>query len=145
MIKQSAHWVPRLLTLHQKRVWMNISNCLLAQFKRNKRVLAPIDYCRWSMDAPLYSRNKNTVETVDCEERIGPKKSKNCFFGSESDGDCLGSDIVKLSESIIFKQTKPLLKNLRAEFAEKRPNLLKKILVLQDNTLFHTSAVVMAV
>ncbi|GFU89610.1 histone-lysine N-methyltransferase SETMAR [Trichonephila clavipes] len=36
MRKLSACWVPRLLTLDQKRVRMNISNALLAQFRRNK-------------------------------------------------------------------------------------------------------------
>ncbi|GFU15790.1 histone-lysine N-methyltransferase SETMAR [Trichonephila clavipes] len=36
MRKLSARWVPRLLTLDQKRVRMNISNALWAQFKRNK-------------------------------------------------------------------------------------------------------------
>ncbi|GFW85952.1 histone-lysine N-methyltransferase SETMAR [Trichonephila clavipes] len=34
--KLFAHWMPRLLTLDQKRVRMNISNALLAQFRRNK-------------------------------------------------------------------------------------------------------------
>ncbi|KAJ0178524.1 hypothetical protein K1T71_006347 [Dendrolimus kikuchii] len=40
--KLSARWVPRLLTLDQKRVRMNISNALLAQFRRNKSEL----WCR---------------------------------------------------------------------------------------------------
>ena len=48
MRKLSVRWVPRLLTVHQKCVRMNISNALLAQFKRQQsvRVLAPINYCR---------------------------------------------------------------------------------------------------
>ena len=36
MRKLSVRWVPRLLTVNQKRVRMNISNALLAQFRRNK-------------------------------------------------------------------------------------------------------------
>ncbi|KAK5641804.1 hypothetical protein RI129_010351 [Pyrocoelia pectoralis] len=36
MGKLSAHWVPRLLTLDQKSVRMNISNALLASFRRKK-------------------------------------------------------------------------------------------------------------
>ena len=36
MRKLSARWVPRLLTLDQKRVRMKISRALLAQFRRNK-------------------------------------------------------------------------------------------------------------
>ncbi|XP_020296620.1 putative uncharacterized protein FLJ37770 [Pseudomyrmex gracilis] len=39
MRKLSARWVPRLLTLNEKRVRMNISNALLAQFRRNKSEL----------------------------------------------------------------------------------------------------------
>ncbi|XP_030750150.1 protein GVQW3-like [Sitophilus oryzae] len=35
MRKMSARWVPRLLTLDQKRVRMNISKAMLAQFRRN--------------------------------------------------------------------------------------------------------------
>ena len=36
MRELSARWVPRLLTVDQKRVRMNISDALLAQFRRNK-------------------------------------------------------------------------------------------------------------
>src|SRR5436190_11375660 len=36
MRKLSSRWVPRLLTLDQKRVRMKISRALLAQFRRNK-------------------------------------------------------------------------------------------------------------
>ena len=41
MRKLSARWVPRLLKVDQKRVRMNISNALLAQFRRNKS-----EFCR---------------------------------------------------------------------------------------------------
>ena len=36
MRKLPARWVPRLLTINQKRVRMNVFNALLAQFRRNK-------------------------------------------------------------------------------------------------------------
>ena len=36
MRKLSARWVPRFLTVDQKRVRTNISNALLAQFRHNK-------------------------------------------------------------------------------------------------------------
>ena len=35
-VRVSARWVPRFLTVYQKRVRMNLSNALLAQFRRNK-------------------------------------------------------------------------------------------------------------
>ncbi|KYN21168.1 hypothetical protein ALC57_06462, partial [Trachymyrmex cornetzi] len=40
MRKLTARWVPRLLTLDQKRIRMNISKALLERFKRNKS-----DFC----------------------------------------------------------------------------------------------------
>ena len=47
MRKLSARWVPRLLTVDQKRVRVNISNAVLAQFRRNKsefwRLLITVD------------------------------------------------------------------------------------------------------
>ena len=46
MRKLSARWVPRLLTLHQKRVGVNMSNALFAQFRRNKSELAPPNYSK---------------------------------------------------------------------------------------------------
>ena len=36
MRKPAARWVPRFLTVDQKRARMNISNALLAQFRHNK-------------------------------------------------------------------------------------------------------------
>ncbi|GFV57748.1 histone-lysine N-methyltransferase SETMAR [Trichonephila clavipes] len=85
MRKLSARWVSHLLTLGQKRVRKNISNALLAQFRR---VLEPITYCRGNLDTPLYARNKNTVPAVGYKGGTGSKKSKSCLFGRESDGDC---------------------------------------------------------
>src|SRR5436190_24157904 len=41
MRKLSAHWVPRFLTLDQKRIRMKISRALLAQFRLNKS-----EFCR---------------------------------------------------------------------------------------------------
>jgi len=70
MRKLSARWLPRLLTLDQ----IKISNALLAQFGRNK-----FDFWRRliTLDIPLYARNKNTIQTVDC--RGAPKKQKLFF------------------------------------------------------------------
>ena len=65
--KLLERWVPRLLAVDQKRVRTNISNALLA----------PINYCRWNLDASLYARNKNPVQTVDCKGETGSKISIN--------------------------------------------------------------------
>lgn len=66
------------------------------------------------MATPFYARNKNTVKTLDCKRRISSKKSW------ESDDDNLGVILID------YLQTGKLLEKLNAEFAEKRPHLLKK-------------------
>ena len=89
MTKLSARWVPRLLTLDQKRVRMNISNALLAQFRRNKsefwRRLITVDETWIHHYAP---ETKIQSKQWIAKGEPAPKKSKNCFFGWESDGDC---------------------------------------------------------
>ncbi|GFV80726.1 histone-lysine N-methyltransferase SETMAR [Trichonephila clavipes] len=89
MRKLFARWVPRLLTLDQKRVGMNISNALLAQFMRNTyefwRRLITVDETwiyRYTLETKLQSRQ------WAAKWEPAPKKSKNCFFGWKSDDDC---------------------------------------------------------
>ena len=62
MRKLSARWVPRLLTLDQKRVRMNIANAVLALFRHNKSEF-------WH----------NSVQTVDCKGGTDSKKAKTFF------------------------------------------------------------------
>ncbi|GFW87863.1 histone-lysine N-methyltransferase SETMAR [Trichonephila clavipes] len=93
MRKLSAHWVPRLLTLDQKRVRMNISNVRLTQgwLRSNKSEfghgLISVDENWIHYYTP---ETKITVQTVDCKGGTGLKKSKNCFSFWESNDDCFG-------------------------------------------------------
>ena len=77
MRKLSAHWVPRLLTVYQKRVRMNISNAPLAQFGRNKSEF----WRRLITVSETWIRHyKPEVQTVDCKEGTGFKKKQKRFF-----------------------------------------------------------------
>ena len=88
MRKLSARWVPRLLTLDQKLVRIKISNALLAQFGRNKS-----EFWRRLITVGETWIHHYTPETkIQSKQRTAkgepaPKKSKNCIFGWESDGD----------------------------------------------------------
>ena len=89
---------------------------------------------------------------MDCKGGTGSKKSKNCFFGWESDGDCffLDSYGVILIEYLQKGKTitgyyTSLVDKLKAKLEEKRPHLQKnKILFHQDNAPSYTSAVAVA-
>ena len=148
----SARWVPRLLTVDQKRVRMNISNALWAQFKRNKSEFWHQWNCRWNLDTSLYARNKNTVQTVDCKGETGSEKAKTVFSAGkvmatlfwDSRGVIL-IDYLQKGKTITGAYYASLLDKLKAELAEKRPHFQKKkILFHQDNAPSHTSAVAMA-
>ena len=97
MRKLSARWVPRLLTADQKRVRMNISNALLVQFRRNKsefwRRLITVDET-WIHHYTPETKIKFKQWTAKGEP--APKKSKNCFFGWESDGHCFFGIVMEL-------------------------------------------------
>ena len=80
MTKLSARWVPRLLTLDQKRVRMNISNALLAQFRRNKsefwRRLITVDETWIHHYAP---ETKIQSKQWIAKGEPAPKKAKTAF------------------------------------------------------------------
>ncbi|GFU86048.1 histone-lysine N-methyltransferase SETMAR [Trichonephila clavipes] len=84
MRKLSARWVPRLFTLDQKRVRMNISNALLAQFRSNKsefwRRLITIDET-W-VD-PYNPETKIQSKQWTAKKEPAPKKAKTVFFAGK--------------------------------------------------------------
>ena len=80
MRKLSARWVPRLLMVDQKRVGMNISNALLAQFRRNKsefwRRLITVDET-WIHHYTPETKVQSKQWTAKGEP--APKKAKTVF------------------------------------------------------------------
>ena len=79
MRKLSARWVPRLLTVDQERVRMNICNALLAQFRRNKsefwRRLITVDET-WIHYTP---ETKIQPKQWTAKGQPAPKKAKTFF------------------------------------------------------------------
>src|SRR5436189_769022 len=80
MRKLSARWVPRLLTLDQKRVRMKISRTLLAQFRRNKsefwRRLITVDETWIHYYTP---ETKIQSKQWTAKRKPAPKKTKTVF------------------------------------------------------------------
>lgn len=153
MRKLSARWVPRLLTLDQKRVRMNISNALLALFRRNKsefwRRLITVDET-WIHHYTPETKLQSKQWTAKGEP--APKKAKTVFSAGkvmatvfwDSHGVIL-IDYLQKGKTITGAYYASLLDELKAQIAEKRPYLQKKkILFHQDNAPSHTSAVAMA-
>lgn len=153
MRKLSARWVPRLLTLDQKRVRMNISNALLAQFRRNKsefwRRLITVDET-WIHHYTPETKIQSKQWTAKGEP--APKKAKSVFSAGkvmatvfwDSHGVIL-IDYLQKGKTITGAYYASLLDKLKAEIADKRPHLQKKkILFHQDNAPSHTSTVAMA-
>lgn len=81
MKKMSARWVPRLLSLDQKRVRMNLSNALLAQFRQNKsefwRRLITVDET-WIHHYTPETKEQSKQWTAKGEP--APKKKPKLFF-----------------------------------------------------------------
>ena len=88
MRKLSARWVPRLLTLDQKRVRMNIFNALLALFRLNKSefwhrfIIVDETWINYYMPETKIQSKQWTAKG-----ELAPKKQNVFFFGWKSDGD----------------------------------------------------------
>ncbi|XP_029155672.1 uncharacterized protein LOC114928587 [Nylanderia fulva] len=134
MRKLSARWVPRLLTLDQKRVRMNISNALLAQFRRNKsefwRRLITVDetWIHHYTPETKYSPNSGL------QRRNRLQKKQKLFFSAgkvmatvfwDSHGVIL-IDYLQKGKTITKAYYASLLDKLKEELAGKRPHLQKK-------------------
>ena len=126
MRKLSARWVPRLLTVDQKRVRMNISNALLAQFRRNKsefwRRLITVDET-WIHHYTPETKIQSKQWTAKGEP--APKKAKTVFSAGkvmatvfwDSHGVIL-IDYLQKGKTITGAYYASLLDKLKAELAE---------------------------
>lgn len=134
MRKLSARWVPRLLTLDQKRVRMNISKALLAQFRRNKpefwRRLITVDETWVHHYTP---ETKEQSKQWIAKGEPAPKKAKTV----SSAGKVMASvfwdsrgiiliDYLEKGKTITGAYYASLLDKLKTEIVTKRPHLRKK-------------------
>src|SRR5436190_5083057 len=132
----TARWVPRLLTLDQKRIRMNISKALLERFKRNEsdflRRLITVDET-WIHHFTPETKEQSKQWTAKGEPT--PKKAKTVLSAGkvmatvfwDSHGIVL-IDYLEKGKTITGTYYASLLNKLKAEIEKKRPHLKKKIL-----------------
>ena len=130
----SARWVPRLLTVDQKRVRMNVSKVLLAQFRRNKsefwRRLIAVDETRIH-----HYRSETTIQSEQwtAKEKSAPIEAKTVFsVGKMMATVFWGShgiiliDYLQKGKNITGSYYASLLDKLKEELAEKLHTFAEK-------------------
>ncbi|KMQ87583.1 mariner transposase [Lasius niger] len=153
MKKLCARWVPRLLTIDQKRTRKDISEQCLSMLKRNAkdfwRRFVTVDET-WIHHYTPESKQQSKQWTVSGES--APKKAKTVLSAGkvmatvfwDSQGIIL-IDYLQKGQSITGAYYATLLNRLDEELRTKRPRLMKKKLLFhQDNAPAHTSVVAMA-
>lgn len=153
MRKLTARWVPRLLTVDQKRIRLNISQECLDLFKRN-----PTEFLRRFITVDESWIHHYTPETKQQSKQwIGPgesapKKAKTVPSAGkvmatvfwDSRGVVL-IDYLEQGRTITGAYYSSLLDKLNDAIKVKRPHLAKKrVLFHQDNAPAHKSRVVAA-
>ncbi|XP_026314672.1 histone-lysine N-methyltransferase SETMAR-like [Hyposmocoma kahamanoa] len=151
--KVSARWVPRLLSVEQKRNRLTTSRDCLELYEAD-----PLEFIERFVTMDETWVHHNTPETKEQSKqwkRVGsptPKKAKVIL----SAGKVMASvfwdakgiilvDYLKKGETINSDYYCSLLRRLKEEIKEKRPGLLRrKVLFHQDNARVHTSVQSMA-
>lgn len=153
MRKLSARWVPRLLTMEQKRNRLTISELCLNKFKSNPneflRRFVTVDET-WIHHYTPEMKEQSKQWTARGES--APKKAKTVpsagkvmatiFWDSRG---IIHTDYLEKGRTITGQYYSELLGRFDAELRKKRPHLLKKkVLFHQDNAPAHSSAVATA-
>lgn len=153
MKKLCARWVPRLLTIDQKRIRVTTSEQNLANFKRNpkeflRRFITMDETWIHFYTPESHEGSKRWVETGES----APKRPKT----QESAGKVMASvfwdshgiifiDYLEKGKTITGAYYASLLDRLNDEIKKKRPHLAKKkILFHDDNAPSHTSIIAQA-
>ncbi|CAK9827513.1 Histone-lysine N-methyltransferase SETMAR [Anthophora retusa] len=151
--KLCARWVPRLLTLDQKRTRKDVSTQCLAMFKRN-----PQDFWRRFVTVDETWIHHYTPETKQQSKQwimsgeSAPKKAKTVLSAGkvmatvfwDSQGIIL-IDYLQKSKTITGEYYATLLDRLKEQLKKERPRLArKKVLFHQNNASSHKSTVAMA-
>ncbi|XP_011647659.1 histone-lysine N-methyltransferase SETMAR-like [Pogonomyrmex barbatus] len=151
--KLNACWVPRLLTVDQKRIRMNISKTLLERFKRNESDflsrLITVDetWIHYFTSGTKEQSNRWTAKDEPALKKtniISSAEKVIATFFWDSHG-IVFIDYLEKGKTITGVYYASLIDKLKTEIAKKRPHLKKKkVLFHQDNTPAHTSVVAMA-
>lgn len=153
MKKLSARWVPRLLTVDQKRTRVTTSEAGLALFQRNKN-----EFMRRFITVDETWIHHYTPETKEQSKQWiasgepAPKKAKAVLSANKVMAtvfwDARGIihiDYLQKGKTITGEYYANLLDHFNKVLMEKRPHLTKKkILFHQDNARVHTCAIAMA-
>lgn len=153
MNKLCARWVPRLLTLDQKRRRMDDSTDCLQRFNRNKS-----EFLRRYITVDETWVHHYTPETKEQSKewrKTGerpPKKAKTVLSAGKvmatvfwDTKGIIFIDYLEKGKTINGEYYSNLLQRLSVEIKSKRPHLAKKkVLFHQDNAPAHTSLLVMA-
>ncbi|XP_076643528.1 histone-lysine N-methyltransferase SETMAR-like [Halictus rubicundus] len=131
MRKLSARWMPRLLTLDQKRVRMNISIALLAQFRRNKSEfwhrLITVDETwihHYTPESKMQSKRWTAYgESAPKKAKAVPSAGKVMATVFWDSGGVIFIDYLQKGKTITGAYYASLLDRLKAEIAEKQPHL----------------------
>ncbi|XP_023217030.1 histone-lysine N-methyltransferase SETMAR-like [Centruroides sculpturatus] len=151
--KISARWVPRLLSVENKRNRVVDSEAILALFRRN-----PDEFLRRYITVDETWIHYYTPETKEqskqwvFEGERAPKKAKTVKSAGKvmatvfwDTRGIIYTDYLEKGKTITGEYYASLLHRLSEEIKEKRPHLKKKkILFHQDNARVHTCAVSMA-
>ncbi|XP_039303461.1 histone-lysine N-methyltransferase SETMAR-like [Solenopsis invicta] len=152
MRKLSAHWVPRLLTIDQKRIRMDMSRECLSLYQKN-----PAEFLRRMVTVDETWVHYHTLETKQQSKQwiaVGeptPKKAKVVLSAGkvmatvfwDSRGIIFIDYLVK-GETINGEYYAALVDKLKAIIKKKRLHLAKKILFHQDKARVHTSIVALS-
>jgi histone-lysine N-methyltransferase SETMAR len=153
MKKLSARWVPRLLTVDQKRNRVTMSKQCLDKFQRN-----PSEFLRRYVTMDETWIHYYTPETKEQSKQwtssteTAPKKAKtvpsagkvmaSVFWDSKG---IIHIDYLEKGKTVTGQYYADLLHSFNAKLRKKRPHLSKKkVLFHHDNAPAHTSAIATA-
>lgn len=153
MRKVSARWVPRLLTIDQKRIRVTTSEANLAMFKRNKK-----EFLRRFITVDETWIHHHTPETKQQSKQWittgepAPKKAKAVLSANKvmatvfwDSRGIIHIDYLEKGQTINGEYYCKLLDRFNNVLKEKRPHLAKKkVLFHQDNARVHTCVSAMA-
>lgn len=153
MKKLTARWVPRLLTVEQKQVRMNLSRECLARFQKNKT-----DFMRKFVTTDEtwihYHTPESKIQSKQWKHRNSPPPKKAMTV--KSAGKVMASifwdakgilliDYLQKGKTVNGEYYVKLLDKLDTIIKEKRPGShKKKIIFHQDNARPHTALITMA-
>jgi histone-lysine N-methyltransferase SETMAR len=153
MKKLSARWVPRLLTIDQKRVRVTISKHCLELFKHNpseflRRFITVDETWVHHFTPESKQQSKQWIEAgSSAPKKAKVEKSAGKVMATVFWDSCgiIFIDYLEKGKTITGEYYAALLDRLNNEIKQKRPHLVKKkVLFHQDNAPSHTSAVSMA-